>query len=205
MMMFVPAVLVSLFVYTTAVDPTISPNEQFLLELQVVHSSHTFHHLPATEQLILVELVAAAKTNTVTHYVDRVGFDRILQFLDHVNQINQHEAHRLEKYLIQEFGEEETSTAATVRRDLQSVLATMTSNDAFQHLSSSDQNLMLDLAKAAEHGNVTALIDQVGYSKVLALVEHITAPAETHTFLQYLASHMAKELGHHHHNGPIAG
>ncbi|XP_069131656.1 uncharacterized protein [Argopecten irradians] len=94
---------------------------------------------------------------------------------------------------------------AVGRRSLQNIINTMTGNAAFQQLSSEDQSLMLNLAKAAENGTVTAYIEQVGYSKVFALVEHISSPAETHVFLHYMSTHIAAELHHHHHNGPVVG
>ncbi|XP_033752709.1 uncharacterized protein LOC117336324 [Pecten maximus] len=206
MMMLFPAVLVSLIAFATAAHPTVPQGDHLLVVLQAAHSSKTFNQLPAREQIFLVELIAAAETDTVTHYVDRVGFDRLLQFLDHVNQINQVEAHQLEKYLIQELGMEETTTVPGLgRRSLQDVLSTITNNAAFKALSTDDQNVMLDLAKAAESGTATQYVEQVGYSRILALVEHIMAPSETHVFLHYLSTHIATELGHNHHHGPVVG
>ncbi|OWF50705.1 uncharacterized protein LOC110450103 [Mizuhopecten yessoensis] len=205
-MMLVSAVFATLIMYATCVLPTVSQDDHLLVVLQAMHHSNTFRQLPTMEKVILVEMLAAAESDQITHYVDTIGFDRVLLFLDHVNRYNQTEAHLLEKYLIQELAEEETTPSATTfRRSLQSVIHTITSNDAFQHLSDTDQTLMLDLAEAAEHGNATALVNQVGYSKILALVEHIMSPAETHVFLQYLVSHIEKELGHNHHHGPVVG
>ncbi|XP_069131660.1 uncharacterized protein [Argopecten irradians] len=94
---------------------------------------------------------------------------------------------------------------AVGRRQVQNIITQITGNAAFQKLSSEDQSLMLNLAKAAENGTVTYYINQVGYSKVFAVVEHISSPFETHVFLHYMSTHIAAELHHDNHNGPVLG
>ncbi|XP_069133301.1 uncharacterized protein [Argopecten irradians] len=203
-MMLIPIVLVSVLAFATSADPTVPSHGDHLLDLlMAIHSSSTFPRLPESEKIIAIELIAAAESDSVTHYVDRIGFDRLLEFLDHINVINQPEAHLLEKYLIQELGQEEVSTVG--RRSLQDVLSAITNDAAFKTLSDDDQAMVLNLAKAAENSTLTVYVEQVGYSRVLAVIEHITAPAETHIFLQYLSSHIAAELHHTHQNGPILG
>ncbi|KAK3101379.1 hypothetical protein FSP39_003111 [Pinctada imbricata] len=76
-----------------------STQDHLLQVLQAMHKSNSFHHLPPSERILLVELLAAAEVDQVTHYIDRVGFARILTFIDHVTKIDSHEAHLLEEYL----------------------------------------------------------------------------------------------------------
>lgn len=58
------------------------PPDHLLTVLQAIHNSHSFHTLPTAEKIILVELIAAAEVDQVTHYIDKVGMARILTFLD---------------------------------------------------------------------------------------------------------------------------
>lgn len=180
--------------------------DHLLSVLQAIHNSHSFHALPQSEKILLIELMAAAEVDQVTHYIDRVGMQRILDFLDHVNKISEREAHLLEQLLVKELYQE-TSVAPAVtqmtsmlgkRADLHNILHQLQSNAAFTQLSAEDQKLMTDLITAANSGNVTQLIHQVGYARVIALVEDISTPTETHRFLSYLVQHMEHESQHMH-------
>lgn len=56
--------------------------DHLLIVLQGMHHSDTFHQLPTTHKLMLVELLAAAEVDAVTHYIDTVGFDKFLLLVD---------------------------------------------------------------------------------------------------------------------------
>lgn len=56
------------------------------------------------------------------------------------------------------------------------MLHQLQSNAAYTQLSQEDQKLMTDLITAANSGTVTQLIHQVGYARVIALVERKYSP-----------------------------
>lgn len=56
--------------------------DHLLIVLQGMHHSDTFHQLPTNYKLMLVELLAAAEVDAVTHYIDTVGFDKFLLLVD---------------------------------------------------------------------------------------------------------------------------
>jgi hypothetical protein len=56
--------------------------DHLLIVLQNMHQSHVYHQLPTNGKIFLVELLAAAEVDAVTHYIDSVGFDKFLVFLD---------------------------------------------------------------------------------------------------------------------------
>ncbi|CAC5370468.1 unnamed protein product [Mytilus coruscus] len=157
---------------------TVSVSTDHLLQiLEAMHKSHSYHSLPSSERVLLVELLAAAEVDQITHLIDRVGFARIAQFLDHVTKIDQREANLLEHYLIQELNQE---TVAAVNhshdsviqaRDLQTQINNLMQTHLYTSMNQQDKQLIVDLFVAAQHHNVTEFIHKIGYSKVLALVE----------------------------------
>lgn len=56
--------------------------DHLLIVLKAMHQSDTFHQLPTQDKIFLVELLAAAEVDAVTHFIDTVGFNRFLVFLD---------------------------------------------------------------------------------------------------------------------------
>lgn len=56
--------------------------DHLLLLLKAMHASQSYHALPAEEKVIAAELLAAAEVDQVTHYVDQIGFTRLLVFID---------------------------------------------------------------------------------------------------------------------------
>ncbi|XP_063398913.1 uncharacterized protein LOC134683532 [Mytilus trossulus] len=184
---------------------TVSVSTDHLLNiLDAMHKSHTYNALPSSERVLLVELLAAAEVDQITHLIDRVGFARIAQFLDHVTKIDQREAKLLEHYLIQELNQETViAVNSTVHhsddsvviklRDLQTQVNNLMQTHLYTTMNQQDKQLIVDLFVAAQHHNVTEFIHKIGYSKVLALVEHISSPRDTHQFLIYLVDHMEAE------------
>ena len=57
-------------------------NDHLLSVLDAMHKSHVYNSLPSSEKVLLVELLAAAEVDQITHFIDRVGFSRIAMFLD---------------------------------------------------------------------------------------------------------------------------
>ncbi|KAJ8298742.1 hypothetical protein KUTeg_022802 [Tegillarca granosa] len=138
--------------------------DHLLLLLKAMHASHSYQALPPEEKVIAAELLAAAEVDQITHYVDQLGFVKLLQFLDHVNKINATEAHLLERYLEQELNQE-IRPQTTLRkietmekRDLQTVLKTLQANPAYQNLTQSDKDLMEELVTTAERGRLTPVV-----------------------------------------------
>jgi len=66
---------------TTVMSSTVAP-DHLLTVLLAMHNSDTFRHLPASEKTILTELLAAAEVDQIHHYINILGFDRVLTFLD---------------------------------------------------------------------------------------------------------------------------
>ncbi|XP_062591152.1 uncharacterized protein LOC134252678 [Saccostrea cucullata] len=175
--------------------------DHLLIVLQNMHQSNTYHQLTTQQKIFLVELLAAAEVDAVTHYIDTVGFDKFLLFLDVVTKINATEAHLLEHYMVQELNQENPDgTGQGVvgrKRDLAKFLATVQQNPAVQSLPPSDQALLDELLRAAETHTLTPVIHREGYAKIVQLIEDIGTPTETHTFISYMVSHLNQEAAHH--------
>ncbi|XP_071122944.1 uncharacterized protein [Mytilus edulis] len=174
--------------------------DHLLKILEAMHKSHIYNALPSSERVLLVELLAAAEVDQVTHLIDRVGFARIAQFLDHVTKIDQGEAKLLEHYLIQELNQEtviavhHSDDSVVIKlRDLQTQVNNLMHTHLYTTMNQQDKQLIVDLFVASQHHNVTEFIHKIGYSKVLSLVEHISSPRDTHQFLIYLVDHMEAE------------
>ena len=56
--------------------------DHLLIVLTNMHHSHTYSHLGTNEKIMLVELLAAAEVDAVTHYIDTVGFSKFLLLID---------------------------------------------------------------------------------------------------------------------------
>ena len=80
---FLPSLAYSDVTLTTPSHHTKPIGEDHLLTvLTNMHHSHTFSHLGTNEKIMLVELLAAAEVDAVTHYIDTVGFSKFLLLID---------------------------------------------------------------------------------------------------------------------------
>lgn len=80
---FLPSIAHSDVTLTTPSHHTKPIGEDHLLSvLTNMHHSHTFNHLGTNEKIMLVELLAAAEVDAVTHYIDTVGFSKFLLLID---------------------------------------------------------------------------------------------------------------------------
>ena len=83
---FLPSLAHSDVTLTTPSHHTKPIGEDHLLSvLTNMHHSHTFSHLGTNEKIMLVELLAAAEVDAVTHYIDTVGFSKFLLLIDGEN------------------------------------------------------------------------------------------------------------------------
>ncbi|XP_048731257.2 uncharacterized protein LOC125648315 [Ostrea edulis] len=197
-----PTVVNSVVTLTTPAHHT-QPigQDHLLIVLKAMHQSDTFHQLPTQDKIFLVELLAAAEVDAVTHFIDTVGFNRFLVFLDAVTKLNATEAHLLEHYIIQELNQETPdgsgSSVVGRKRDLASILAMVQNNPAAQSLPADDKALLEELIRATESHTLTPVIHREGYAKIVQLIEDIGTVTETHTFISYLVAHLNKEAAHH--------
>ncbi|XP_061181506.1 uncharacterized protein LOC133190052 [Saccostrea echinata] len=175
--------------------------DHLLSVLQGMHHSHTFRQLSTHDKILLVELLAAAEVDAVTHYIDTIGFDKFLVFLDVVTKINATEAHMLEHYMIQELNQENQGGSGQNvigrKRDLVAFLARIHKFPAVQSLSASDQALLDELLRASETHTLTPVIHREGYARIVQLIEDIGTPTETHAFISYMVSHLNQEAAQH--------
>ena len=80
---FLPSLAHSDVTLTTPSHHTKPIGEDHLLSvLTNLHHSHTFSHLGTQQKIMLVELLAAAEVDAVTHYIDTVGFSKFLLLID---------------------------------------------------------------------------------------------------------------------------
>ncbi|KAK3102194.1 hypothetical protein FSP39_009520 [Pinctada imbricata] len=179
--------MLSLFVYglvgivycgaTTTMPPQTGGGAQdhLLQVLEAMHKLNSFHQLPPSERVVLVELIAAAEADQITHYIDRIGFTRILIFIDHVTKIDSHEAHRLEEYLWKELDQERPSPVGPLvigkKRDVQSILNIAQNMMSYTNLTSEERQLIQEIIQGAENGALTPVVHREGYSKIIKLIE----------------------------------
>nr|XP_022303699.1 uncharacterized protein LOC111111173 [Crassostrea virginica] len=199
---FLPSIAHSDVTLTTPSHHTKPIGEDHLLSvLTNMHHSHTFSHLGTNEKIMLVELLAAAEVDAVTHYIDTVGFSKFLLLIDAITKINATEAHLLEQYMIQELNQENPGgsgqSAVGRRRSLTDILTKAHQNPVVQTLSAEDQALLDELLRAAESHTLTPVIHREGYAKIIQLFEDIGSQHETHLFITYLVNHMNEEAAMH--------
>lgn len=164
--------------------------DHLLIVLQGMHHSNTFHQLPTNYKLMLVELLAAAEVDAVTHYIDTVGFDKFLLLVDAITKINATEAHMFEHYMIQELNQESPDgsgqSAIGRKRSLTDFLNKVHQNPSVQALSPDEQALLDELLRAAQSHTLTPIIHREGYAKIIQLIEDISTQSDTHLFISYL-------------------
>ncbi|CAG2244679.1 unnamed protein product [Mytilus edulis] len=144
--------------------------DHLLKILEAMHKSHIYNSLPSSERVLLVELLAAAEVDQVTHLIDR-----------ELNQETVTAVHHSDDSVVIKL------------RDLQTQVNNLMHTHLYTTMNQQDKQLIVDLFVASQHHNVTEFIHTIGYSKVLALVEHISSPRDTHQFLIYLVDHMEAE------------
>ncbi|KAJ8298743.1 hypothetical protein KUTeg_022834 [Tegillarca granosa] len=59
-------------IFTLGLCHTAAP-DHLLQRLEAIHKSHVYTHLHSQEKVIIVELIAAAEVDQITHYIDSIG------------------------------------------------------------------------------------------------------------------------------------
>ncbi|KAL4227684.1 hypothetical protein ACF0H5_013120 [Mactra antiquata] len=166
-------------------------NASLIDVLNAVHNSPAFHNLSHADQLLIVEMVAETEAGELKQYIDQVGFHNVIALIDRLPEA---EAHLFMHYLVQELQIEEhmNATQPVGKRDLAELLTAVKNNPTFLHISPANQELVIKLLTAAESNTLTALVDQIGYSSILALVD-VLPEADRHLFTKYLYQHLQAE------------
>lgn len=82
MIILLTCVAMAMCAPNNGIHGTISPDDNLLTLLLSLHQTQSFQKMNSMEQNVAIELIAAAETNQVTHYVDAIGMERLLVFFD---------------------------------------------------------------------------------------------------------------------------
>ncbi|CAG2203995.1 unnamed protein product [Mytilus edulis] len=137
--------------------------DHLLKILEAMHKSHIYNSLPSSERVLLVELLAAAEVDQVTHLIDR-----------ELNQETVTAVHHSDDSVVIKL------------RDLQTQVNNLMQTHLYTTMNQQDKQLIVDLFVAAQHHNVTEFVHKIGYNIssprdthqfLIYLVDHMEAEA----------------------------
>ncbi|KAK7499578.1 hypothetical protein BaRGS_00009230, partial [Batillaria attramentaria] len=166
----------------------------FVEFLESLQHHHSFQRLSVEEKLLFSELVLAAEEGALEAFIDKKGLVNVISLMDHMSQ---YDAQKFEAYLAEHLNythhlpdngdvinkreehhhQHVNAGQAAESRDnnwLQfSHYLQNLHSQYYDSLPEQERQTYYALADAAEHGNMTEYIDQVGYGAIFGLLEYL--------------------------------